>query len=408
MPKLKSGQAPKIKRHKASGRAVVVLSGQHVYLGAWPADMPDPPDDVRNRHDRVVGEWLARGRRSPAVTAVTSSVTDISVEEVVLAYWRFAEVYYGFGRGRGDEACIRCALRVLRESYGKTRAASFGPLALKACRQRMIDKLWSRNYVNAQVDRIRQMFKWAAGEQLVSGTVYLELKMVAGLRRGKTSARETKRIRPANPDHVSAALPFMPTAVQGLVKFQQLTGCRPAEACMLRVIDLDMSNPSCWVYRPGSDSGEHGEHKTAHHGHDRAILIGPRAQEVIRPYIDDKGDPVSYLFCPKDATAERNEKVRARRTSPARRKCRQKSKPRRAPGDRYTVRAFARAIARACRRAQVPEWGPNRLRHSRATELRPYGLDVVKTVLGHSKVETSQVYAEKDFATAMELVAKIG
>ena len=31
-------------------------------------------------------------------------------------------------------------------------------------------------------------------------------------------------------------------------------------------------------------------------------------------------------------------------------------------------------------------WHPNRLRHSRATELRPFGLDVVKTILGHSKV----------------------
>jgi site-specific recombinase XerD len=56
----------------------------------------------------------------------------------------------------------------------------------------------------------------------------------------------------------------------------------------------------------------------------------------------------------------------------------------------------------------VPEWGPNRLRHSRATELWDYGLDLVKTILGHSKVETSQVYAEKDMLAAMELVSKIG
>jgi site-specific recombinase XerD len=48
------------------------------------------------------------------------------------------------------------------------------------------------------------------------------------------------------------------------------------------------------------------------------------------------------------------------------------------------------------------------LRHSRATELRPHGLDVTKTILGHTKVETTQVYAEKDLAAAMELVARIG
>jgi site-specific recombinase XerD len=53
-------------------------------------------------------------------------------------------------------------------------------------------------------------------------------------------------------------------------------------------------------------------------------------------------------------------------------------------------------------------WHPNQLRHSRATELRHFGLDVVKTILGHSKLETTQVYSEKDMATAMELVSKIG
>ena len=73
-----------------------------------------------------------------------------------------------------------------------------------------------------------------------------------------------------------------------------------------------------------------------------------------------------------------------------------------------TRRGLTRAVARACRKAKVPEWGPNRLRHSRATELRSYGLDMVKTILGHSKVETSEVYAEKDMAAAMELVSKIG
>jgi hypothetical protein len=35
-------------------------------------------------------------------------------------------------------------------------------------------------------------------------------------------------------------------------------------------------------------------------------------------------------------------------------------------------------------------------------------LDVTKTILGHSKVETTQIYAEKDVAAAMELVARIG
>jgi site-specific recombinase XerD len=54
-------------------------------------------------------------------------------------------------------------------------------------------------------------------------------------------------------------------------------------------------------------------------------------------------------------------------------------------------------------------WSANRLRHSRGTELRSaLGLDLAKTVLGHAKVETTQIYAEKDLAAALEAVARLG
>jgi site-specific recombinase XerD len=68
--------------------------------------------------------------------------------------------------------------------------------------------------------------------------------------------------------------------------------------------------------------------------------------------------------------------------------------------------AEEKAEVRAWRKQH--RWHPHQLRHSRATELRPYGLDVTKTVLGHAKVETTQLYAEKDLAAAMELVSRIG
>jgi site-specific recombinase XerD len=53
-------------------------------------------------------------------------------------------------------------------------------------------------------------------------------------------------------------------------------------------------------------------------------------------------------------------------------------------------------------------WRPTRLRHSRATKLRRFGLDLATTILGHSKVETTQIYAEQGLTATMELIAKIG
>jgi hypothetical protein len=84
-----------------------------------------------------------------------------------MAYRKHAESYYRFDGERGDEGCLRSALRIIRNTYSHTRAADFGPLALKACRQKMVGKVWSRNYINSQVDCVRRMFRWAAAEELL-------------------------------------------------------------------------------------------------------------------------------------------------------------------------------------------------------------------------------------------------
>src|SRR5262249_40290608 len=145
--------------------------------------------------------------------------------------------------------------------------------------------------------------------------------------------------------------------------------------------------------------------------------------------------------------SERRCAARQTPLTPSQKARRAKASRKRAPQERYPVTSYRNAIYRACDRAfPLPEpraprlkedgkpesraawrarltteereavrawrrdhrWHPNRLRHSRATELRPFGLDVVKTILGHSKVETTQIYSEKDLRAAMELVERIG
>ncbi len=420
------------------------LSGERhdVYLGAYGTAQS------RKEYARVIEEWEAAGRCLAPNSAVDTAKSTLSINELVLAYWKFAEDYYGFKRRRGISFNIRDALRILKELYGHTPAAEFGPLALKACRTAMHKKDWSRTYINAQVDKIRRVFRWAASEQLVPVTVWQALRTVEALRRGRTEARETKKVRPVSTEHVEMTIPYTPPLVRAMVEFQRLTGCRPDEVCRVRPLDLDTSNSVCWVYRPGSDAGEHGQHKTAHHDQDRLILVGPRAQEVLRPYLGSKLD--AHCFDPREGERQRSTNRRASRRSPltpSQRARMPKAKQKRAPQERYAVTSYRNAIYRACDRAfPLPEelapkqqedgkkesraawwgrltaeeresvriwrrehrWHPNQLRHSRATELRGYGLDMVKTILGHSKVETSQVYAEKDMQAAMELVSRIG
>jgi hypothetical protein len=101
------------------------------------------------------------------------------------------------------------------------------------------------------------MFRRAAQEELLDGSFYQKLRTVAGLRAGKSSARETEPVKPVPPEHIDAALAWMPPAVQAMVRFQLLTGCRPAEVCLVRSLGPDRRNPDCRVYRPGRDRGSH-------------------------------------------------------------------------------------------------------------------------------------------------------
>jgi integrase len=67
------------------------------------------------------------------------------------------------------------------------------------------------------------------------------------------------------------------------------------------------------------------------------------------------------------------------------------------------------ALEAEVERLRVPHWSPLQLRHTAATEIRArYGVEAAKVVLGHTKVETTQIYAERDLGKAREIMREIG
>jgi integrase len=57
----------------------------------------------------------------------------------------------------------------------------------------------------------------------------------------------------------------------------------------------------------------------------------------------------------------------------------------------------------------VPAWAPSQLRHSHGTSVRRrYGLEAAQVVLGHSRADVTQVYAERDPTLALKIAAEIG
>jgi integrase len=404
--------------HKQSGQAVVTLTDglggrRDVLLGKY--GTPEESPDSWATYYQVLAEWKTNGRRLLTAGEQAAGAT-LSVNELLLLFWRWAEKHYRHPDARPTSELdgYRIALRALKALYGHTPARDFGPLALKAVREEMIRHpvkarvkvpdpetgklVWgtkvireglTRKAINQYVGRVKRVFKWAVSEELVPASVLVGLQSVRGLEAGRTDARETGPVLLVPEAHVEAVLPYLTPQLVAMIRLQELTGMRPGEVCAMCTADLETSG-RIWLYRPRT-------HKTAWRGKARVIPIGPKAQEVLRPWL--RLNLEEFLFQPREAMADFRRRQRERRKSKVQpsQQDRSRKRPKRAPGVCYNVGANGRAIDRAATRAHVPSWNPNQLRHNHATEVRRrFGLEAAQVALGHSKADVTQVYAERD------------
>ena len=232
---------------------------------------------------------------------------------------------------------------------------------------------------------------------------------------GRTVARERQPIRPVTEDVIEKTLAHLSPTVADMIRFQRLTGCRPGEVCQLRPMDLDRTG-EIWVYRPAS-------HKTEHHGRERVIFIGPKAQDVLRPYLLRPAD--QCCFSAVESAQQRLDSRHAARKTPLscgnRPGTNRKSRPKRSaqrgiqqgrlqPGrpaglrsgfrDAEGIAVDSHETAQEGGTAQVFKeeqerlrklasewrskhcWSPNQLRHSAATEIRrQFGLEAAQVIL---------------------------
>jgi integrase len=435
MPKLSPHALPAYRRHKQSGQAVVTLNGKDVLLGTFGTAAS------KEAYARVTGEWHAAGRQLSAQPA------PLTVVELLAAFLRHAKNYYRHpdGSQTGEADNYRLAMVPLRHTHGRSAAAAFGPLALKAVRDDMVRRGWTRGSVNRQASRVRAIFKWAAENELVPGTVHQSLATVAGLRRGRSAAAEADPVGPVADRLVDGTLPRVSPQVAAMIRLQRLTGMRPGEVCSMRVENLDRAD-GAWSYRPAG-------HKTAHHGHDRFVPLGPQAVALLAPLLADKAAD-DHVFDPRDAEASRRMRARAlRRTPPScgnRAGTNRVERPARAAGKCYDVAAYRRAIARGCDQAFPPpgdlarrrvagakgtrwetaeewkerlggrwreveawlgrhRWHPHQLRHTAGTAIRrEFGVEAAQVILGHRTLKVTELYAEKNVEEARRIMAIVG
>ncbi len=440
-------QPPTYRQRKGYDQAIVTLTDSATgYRKDYWLGLYGSPES-RELYHRLLAQWESGGQRLPVtLDDKPADITQVSVAEVLNAYWKWASGQYG----HSELGCLRVVIRLLRQMFGTTPAADFGPNRLRLIRDQMIlgdanaeppRKPWARKTVNHNVHRLIAMFKWAASHEMVPAAVYERLKTVPALRRGATAARETDPVQPVSLEQIEAVRPFLSRQVNALISLQLHTGARGGELFRLRPVDIKIHDElDIWTI-------ELADHKTAHRGHARTIFLGPRSQAVIEPFLAGRAVD-AYLFSPAEAEADRRAAAHAARKTPLQRGNRpgtnRRVVPQRTLGDHYTPHSYRLAVQRACDRAFPPpdhlrprrreskeaflarlteaeraelrtwreqhRWHPHQLRHTAGTLIRrDFGLEAAQLALGHSSAKvTDAVYAERDMARVIEVMRRIG
>lgn len=223
MPRIR--KRPEYTLHKPTGQARVRINGDDHYLG--PYGSPKSHDE----YEELFNDWFA--------TATTTAST-LLVEDLVLRYMAHAEGYYvKDGAPTSELHNVRNVLAGVVEKFGTHRAKDFGPKALKAVRQKMIDAGIVRTSINRNMGRIRRMYKWAVSEELLPVEPYQALCTLPGLQAGRSPAKESVPVKPVPEAFIDAIEPFVSRQVWGMIQLQRLTGARPGEVASIHLIVSD-------------------------------------------------------------------------------------------------------------------------------------------------------------------------
>lgn len=421
------GKLPSYRRH-SSGQARVTINGRAHYLGVYGSPAS------KQAYKVLLAEWLASGE--PESFGVAQQ--QLTMAQVMADYLSYCKKYYGPTSSSSSEySNIRQAIRPVAKLYSDLRAADFGPVQFKAVRQMLIEsectrmkpkrntktkrrkpkatvvdkqvsrpKL-SRGYTNDLMKRVCRMFRWAATEGMLPASTYDTLRLIPSLQRGRTEAREAESVKPVPESLVMATIPHCSPVVGAMIRVQLLTGMRPGEVVILTPGMIDRST-DVWQARL-----EH--HKTANKGKSRTIYFGPTAQQVLMPYLLRGAD--EPLFSPREALSKLRAQRAEDRTTPMNqgnragygKRSRAGAKPSKQAGDQYDTNSYRTAVAYGIRKGKLEHWSPNQLRHTAATKIRAeFGLDAAAAMLGHARVETTQIYAELDCQKAIDAARKIG
>jgi len=195
-----------------------------------------------------------------------------------------------------------------------------------------------------RVRSIRAFFKWATLEE------YIEKNPALKLKEPKEGSRVPKAL---SEEDLELLREGCTSAMEhALIEFLFATGCRVGEVNKLSIKDIDWDNHSCVVLGKGDK--------------EREVYFGLRCALWLKRYLKQRKDSDESLFVTQ-----------------------------RAP-HRLSVRMIEYVVNRIANQSETQvRVYPHKLRHTFAMHLVNNGapLEGIQTLLGHAKLETTQIYA---------------
>lgn len=372
---------PKYRRHSLRDVAFVEWKSERIYL-------PGLHNSAESK--KAYRKFLTEHALAEPPVRRTADAR-LTVAGLVTLYLDHArEIYPG---DNSEYHNCRHALLPLAATFGAVAAAEFGPLKLKEYQKQLATPERRRTYVNATIGKIRRAFAWAVSEELIPSSVLEGLKTVAGIRAGQSKAKESPAREAVPWGHVEPILKHLPPLVRAMTLLQWYVGPRSKSICLSTREQFDTSG-ELWTWRP--------RHKTESMGKEVVLPIGKRCQAVLLPFIET-AKPGQPIFDPRTLRSNRRY------------------------NDQYSSNTYRQAVRRAIHKENalraafnvgkkkseqlsiIPLWTPHQLRHSVGTEVREeFGVEAAQAMLGHAKIDSTQLYSRRRQKLAEDVARKRG
>jgi len=317
----------------------------------FPLRLPGAKDALPEHRGRDLAMSLAwkMWKKSNRNAGAHDGPRAYTLAEVAGRFYEWADIYYRRADGSRTREGNNCevALRSLVARFGSESLDNIGYSSLIEARNELETSGLYRTTINQRVGIWKRFIGWALENRLCQPSTKSEWCALGNLKQLRTVAPEGAPIRPVPHAWVKATLPYLPEPARSMVRIHELTGMRPGELLAMRACDIERRR-TVWVYRPG-------QHKNSHRGQPRVIVIGPRAQKIIAPFVRSWKDRGRIWATYKSPTEYGQ-----------------------------TIRRGVQAAQIAG--ARIEHWSSNQLRHSCGTRVRrKFGVEAAGAVLGHAR-----------------------